>query len=64
MDFRLGAEPDHVFIAWHIRRETRPDNTYEMMMGEKSRDIKFASLLAEGDDYEQVSSQWLNPWHT
>ncbi len=40
-----------------------PDNIYEMMMGEKSRDIKLASLLAEGEDYEQVSFQWLNPAH-
>jgi hypothetical protein len=34
-----------------------------MMMGEKSRDIKLTSLLAEGEDYEQVSFQWLNPAH-
>jgi len=40
-----------------------PDNIYEMMMGEKSRDIKLAGLLAEGEDYEQVSFQWLNPAH-
>lgn len=40
-----------------------PDNIYEMMMGEKSRDIKLTSLLAEGEDYEQVSFQWLNPAH-
>jgi len=31
---------------------------YEMMMGEKSRDIKITGLLAEGDDYEHVSFQW------
>jgi hypothetical protein len=31
---------------------------YEMMMGEKSRAIKFTGLLAEGEDYEQVSFQW------
>jgi len=41
-----------------------PDNIYEMMMGEKSRDIKLTSLLAEGEDYEQVGFQWLNPTHT
>jgi hypothetical protein len=41
-----------------------PDNIYEMMMGEKSRDIKLTSLLAEGEDYEQVNFQWLNPRHT
>lgn len=40
-----------------------PDNIFEMMMGEKSRDIKLTSLLAEGEDYEQVSFQWLNPAH-
>jgi hypothetical protein len=40
-----------------------PDNIYQMMMGEKSRDIKLTSLLAEGEDYEQVSFQWLNPAH-
>lgn len=38
-----------------------PDNIFEMMMGEKSRDIKLASLLAEGEDYEQVGFQWLRP---
>ena len=41
-----------------------PDNIYEMMMGEKSRDIKLTSLLAEGEDFEQVNFQWLNPRHT
>lgn len=34
-------------------------NIYQMMMGEKSRDIKLTGLLAEGVDYEQVSFQWL-----
>jgi len=29
------------------------------MLGEKSRDIKLADLLAEGEDYEQISFQWL-----
>lgn len=38
-----------------------PDNIFEMMMGEKSRDIKLTGLLAEGEDYEQVSFEWLNP---
>jgi hypothetical protein len=33
---------------------------YEMMMGEKSRNIKFTGLLAEGEDYEQVSFQWID----
>ena len=40
-----------------------PDNIFEMMMGEKSRDIKLTGLLAEGEDYEQVSFEWLNPAH-
>jgi len=40
-----------------------PDSIFEMMMGEKSRDIKLAGLLAEGEDYEQVSFKWLNPAH-
>jgi len=31
------------------------DNIYEVMMGEKSRDIKLTGLLAEGEDYEHVS---------
>lgn len=35
------------------------DNIYQMMMGEKSRDIKLTGLLAEGEDYEQVKFQWL-----
>jgi hypothetical protein len=40
-----------------------PGNIYEMMMGEKSRNIKLLVLLAEGDDYEQASFQWLAPEH-
>lgn len=32
---------------------------YEVMMGEKSRNIELTGLLAEGDDYEQVSFRWL-----
>lgn len=38
-----------------------PGNIYEMMMGEKSRDIKLSGLLDEGEDYEHVSFRWLNP---
>jgi len=38
-----------------------PGNIYQMMMGERSRDIKLTSLLAEGEDYEQVGFQWLIP---
>jgi len=41
-----------------------PDTIYEVMLGEKSRDIKLTSLVAEGEDYEQVSFQWLNAAHT
>jgi hypothetical protein len=40
------------------------DSIYQVMMGEKSRDIKLTSLLAEGEDYERVSFQWLSPAHT
>ena len=36
------------------------DSIYEVMMGEKSRNIKLTELLAEGDDHEQVSLEWLN----
>lgn len=35
------------------------DTIYQMMMGEKSRDIKLTRLLAEGEDYEQVAFEWL-----
>ena len=39
-----------------------PDGLYEAMMGENSRNIRFAKLLDEGDDYERASFQWLaNP---
>jgi len=34
-------------------------NIYQVMMGEKSREIKLTGLLAEGEDYEQVSFEWL-----
>lgn len=36
-----------------------PGNIYQMMMGEKSRDIKLTGLFAEGKDYEQVNIKWL-----
>ena len=39
------------------------DTIYQAMMGEKSRDIKLTGLLEEGEDFEQVSFQWLNPAH-
>ena len=32
-----------------------PETPYEVMLGEKSRDIKLTDLLAEGEDYEHVS---------
>lgn len=41
-----------------------PETIYEVMLGEKSRNIKLTGLLAEGEDYEQVSFQWLNAAHT
>lgn len=34
-------------------------NIYQTMMGEQSRDIKLTSLIAEGEDYEQVGFEWL-----
>lgn len=34
-------------------------NIYQMMMGERSRDVRLSGLLAEGVDYEQVKFQWL-----
>jgi len=40
------------------------DTTYEVMLGEKSRNIKLTGLLAEGEDYEQVGFHWLNAAHT
>jgi len=36
------------------------DTIYQVMMGEKSRDIKLTGLLEEGEDFEQVSFQWLD----
>jgi len=35
------------------------DTIYQMMMGEKSREIKLVQLLAEGEDFEQVAFEWL-----
>ncbi len=34
---------------------------YQVMMGEKSRDIRLTGMLEEGEDFEQVSFQWLDP---
>ena len=34
-------------------------NIYQVMMGAHSRDIRLTSLLAEGEDYEQVGFEWL-----
>ncbi len=31
---------------------------FEVMLGEKSRTIKLVAIIAEGDDYEQVSFEW------
>jgi hypothetical protein len=36
------------------------DALYQVLMGQESRDIKLTKLLAEGEDYEQVSFEWLN----
>lgn len=35
------------------------DSHHQMMMGEKSRDIKLTRLLAEGEDFEQAAFEWL-----
>ncbi|MBU0688088.1 MAG: hypothetical protein KJ850_11125 [Gammaproteobacteria bacterium] len=35
------------------------DTHHQMMMGEKSRDIKLTALLAEGEDFEQAGFEWL-----
>jgi hypothetical protein len=32
---------------------------FEIMLGEKSRDIELTDLLAEGEDYELVKFRWL-----
>jgi len=40
-----------------------PETIYEVMLGEKSRDIRLTGLLAEGEDYEHVSFQWLDAAH-
>ena len=39
------------------------ETLYEVMLGEKSRDIKLVDLLDEGEDYEHVRFQWLNAAH-
>lgn len=39
------------------------DAIYEVMLGEKSREIKLAGLLHEGEDYEQVNFNWLGVEH-
>lgn len=36
-----------------------PDNEYQALMGEKSREVKLKSLLAEGEDYEQIAFEWV-----
>ena len=38
----------------------KPQAVFEAMMGEKSRNLKLTALLAEGDDYEQVTFEWLD----
>ena len=39
------------------------ETLYEVMLGEKSRDIRLTELLAEGEDYEHIRFQWLNAAH-
>jgi hypothetical protein len=39
------------------------ETLYEVMLGEKSRDIRLTDLLAEGEDYEHIRFQWLNAAH-
>ena len=41
-----------------------PETIYEVMLGEKSRNIRLADLLFEGEDYEQVKFQWLKAAQT
>ncbi|HTN94094.1 MAG TPA: hypothetical protein VMJ33_05915 [Gallionella sp.] len=41
-----------------------PDTIYEVMLGEKSRNIKLAELLFEGEDYEQIKFHWLRAAHS
>jgi hypothetical protein len=36
-----------------------PGNEYQALMGEKSREVRLEKLLAEGEDYEQVSLAWV-----
>ncbi len=36
---------------------------YEVMLGEKSREIELTGLLSEGEDYEQVAFRWLTTAH-
>jgi len=36
-----------------------PGKIYEVMLGEKSREIELTGLLAEGEDYEWVTFRWL-----
>ncbi|HSM98963.1 MAG TPA: hypothetical protein VLS47_08115 [Gallionella sp.] len=40
------------------------DTIYEVMLGEKSRNIRLTGLLSEGEDYEQVGFHWLDAAHT
>ncbi len=35
------------------------DSVYQMMTGDKNRDVKLTRLLAEGEDYEQAEFEWL-----
>lgn len=35
------------------------DSLYQVMMVDRNYDIRLLALLAEGEDYEQISFEWL-----
>lgn len=39
------------------------NHIHEALVGEQSRTIKLTGLLAEGEDYEQASLEWIDPVH-
>ena len=41
----------------------QPDTLYEVMLGEKSREIRITGLLAQEEDYDWVTFQWLSAKH-
>lgn len=40
-----------------------PDSIHEMMMCERSCNIRITGLLEDGEDYEQISFEWLATVH-